>query len=76
MVVVSILSGNIMHTHDYTKELEQNIEQLKRADKLIRKLHTHLGTSADLDFNLWKETEKYCKDNDLILVNGHEKYGG
>jgi hypothetical protein len=46
-------------------EDQQNLPKLE-TDELILKLYSYLGTSVDLDFNLWKETEKYCKENSLI----------
>lgn len=48
---------------------EENIkDRLKQAEDLILKIRNYLGASADSDFNLWKETEKYCKENNLIEV--------
>lgn len=41
-------------------------KELKEAQDLIKKLYNHLGTSAELDFRLWKETEKYCKERKII----------
>jgi hypothetical protein len=41
-------------------------KELKEAQELIKKLYKLLGSSADVDFRLWKETEKYCKEKKLI----------
>lgn len=40
------------------------VEQAERAQKsetIIRRLYSYLGSSAELDFKLWKETEAYVK---------------
>jgi hypothetical protein len=41
-------------------------KELKEAQELIKKLYKYLGSSADTDYRLWKETEKYCKDKKLV----------
>lgn len=41
-------------------------EELKEAQELIIHLYNCLGSSADIDFNLWEETKKYCKEKGLI----------
>lgn len=41
-------------------------KELKEAQELIKKLYNHLGSSLDLDFKLWKETETYCKEKKLV----------
>lgn len=40
-------------------------KDLKEAQELIKKLYNQLGISGKLDFELWKETEKYCKEKRL-----------
>ncbi|WP_257964228.1 hypothetical protein [Bacillus sp. UMB0728] len=41
-------------------------KELKEAQELIKKLYKYLGSNADLDFKLWKEAEKYCKDKKIL----------
>lgn len=41
-------------------------EELQQANEVIKKLHNHLGLNADSDYQLWKETENYCKEKSLI----------
>jgi hypothetical protein len=41
-------------------------KELKEAQELIKKLYKYLGSNADTDYRLWKETEKYCKENKLV----------
>lgn len=41
-------------------------KELKEAQELIKKLYKYLGSNADTDFRLWKETEVYCKEKGLI----------
>jgi hypothetical protein len=41
-------------------------KELKEAQELIKKLYKYLGSNADTDYRLWKETEKYCKEKKLV----------
>lgn len=41
--------------------LQGQATRTDNAEALIRRLHNYLGTSVEMDFKLWKETEAYVK---------------
>lgn len=41
--------------------LIQQAERVQESEVLIRRLYNHLGSSAEMDYKLWKETEAYVK---------------
>jgi hypothetical protein len=49
-------------------------KELDEAQDLIKRLYQHLGSNAEQDFRLWKETEKYCKENKLVGCHMEDKF--
>lgn len=48
---------------------ETTIKRLYEAEELIKKLQAQLGSSANADHKLWKETDDYCKQYNLSVIN-------
>jgi hypothetical protein len=46
-------------------QLQLKEKELAEAQDLLKRLYKYMGSNADTDFRLWKETEKYCKKNRL-----------
>lgn len=53
-----LLKENIVYTTE--------INKLKEAQELIKKIYSLLGSSAEIDYNIWYETKAYCIENGLI----------
>lgn len=49
-----------------TEEIEKQQKELNEASELIKKVYKFLGTNESIDFQIWKETEKYCKEKKLF----------
>lgn len=47
-------------------QMQQTKKELEEAQDLIKRLYNFLGSNADTDWRLWKETEKYCKEKKLV----------
>ncbi|MEW5567361.1 hypothetical protein ABGT17_01725 [Rossellomorea marisflavi] len=47
-------------------QLQHSQKELAEAQDLIKRLYKFLGSNADTDFRMWKETEKYCKGKKLV----------
>lgn len=49
-------------------QLQLTQKELAEAQDLIKRLYKFLGSNADTDFRMWKETEKYCKEKKLYSL--------
>jgi hypothetical protein len=47
-------------------QLQDTRKELAEAQDLIKRLYKFLGSNADTDYRMWKETEKYCKGKRLV----------
>jgi hypothetical protein len=55
----------VLVLNEAIETIDKQKEELQEAQELIKKLYFYSGSSADSDFRLWQETEKYCKEKGI-----------